>query len=295
MQFEFYKYQACGNDFVLVDLRSPSATWASLAIDSRFWQNETAMRLCCDRRFGIGADGILIILPAESSATANPGVDSKAAFHLHYLNADGKEGSLCGNGSRCAAAHAFRKGYFEGNSGTFTASDGLHQAMLTEDGWIALGMQAPKDRKVLELGTFINTGSPHLVVPVRDLVNYPVDREGRALREHSLFLPGGTNVNFMEVIDINHLKIRTFERGVEAETLSCGTGAVACAILHVQQNATEFMDTFAEINLQFRGGQMNVSAQVDSTGSMHQIQLKGPAFCVFKGLWMGYTGKTYLW
>ena len=295
MQFEFYKYQACGNDFVLVDLRSPSAHWASQAADSRFWQNEASMRLCCDRRFGIGADGILILLPAQSSATDNPGEVSKAAFHLHYLNADGKEGSLCGNCSRCAAAHAFRKGYFDGNRGTFTASDGLHQAMLTEDGWIALGMQAPKDRRVLELGTFINTGSPHLVVPVRDLVNYPVEREGRALREHSLFLPGGTNVNFMEVIDLNHLKIRTFERGVEAETLSCGTGAVACAILHVQQNSAEFMDSFAEINLQFRGGQMSVSAQVDSTGSMQQIQLKGPASCAFKGLWMGYTGKTYLW
>ena len=295
MQFEFYKYQACGNDFVLVDLCSPSANWASEATDSRFWQNEAAMRLCCDRRFGIGADGILVLLPAQSSTTDNPGVDSKAAFHLHYLNADGKEGSLCGNGSRCAAAHAFRKGYFEGNCGTFTASDGVHQVVQMEDGSIALGMQAPKDRRVLELGTFINTGSPHLVVPVRDLVNYPVEREGRALREHSLFLPGGTNVNFMEVIDLNHLKIRTYERGVEGETLSCGTGAVACAILHVQQNLADFIDTLAEINFQFRGGQMTVSAHVDSTGSMQQIQLKGPASCAFKGLWMGYTGKTYLW
>ena len=295
MQFEFYKYQACGNDFVLVDLLSPSSTWASQAFDSRFWHNETAMRLCCDRRFGIGADGILVLLPPQSSVTANPGLDSKATFHLHYLNADGKEGSLCGNGSRCAAAHAFRKGYFEGNSGAFTASDGLHKVNQTEEGLIVLGMQAPQDMKVLELGTFINTGSPHLVLPVRDLVNYPVEREGRALREHSLFLPGGTNVNFMEVIDLNHLKIRTFERGVEAETLSCGTGAVACAILHVQQNTTEFKGSFAEINLQFRGGQMTVSAHVDTTGSMQQIQLIGPAYCSFKGLWIGYTGKTYLW
>ncbi|MFM7587886.1 MAG: hypothetical protein ACKO55_02125, partial [Bacteroidota bacterium] len=117
MQLEFYKYQACGNDFVLVDLRSPSANWANQATDSRFWQNEMAMRSCCDRRFGIGADGILILLPAQFLTTDNPGVDSKAAFHLHYLNADGKEGSLCGNGSRCAAAHAYRKRYFNGNSG----------------------------------------------------------------------------------------------------------------------------------------------------------------------------------
>ena len=295
MQFEFYKYQACGNDFVLVDLISPTTTWATQAFDSRFWQNEAVMSICCDRKFGVGADGILVLLPVKESTDKNQDMQSKAAYYLHYLNANGKEGSLCGNGSRCAASHAFRKGYFQGVEGIFDSSDGEHQVLQTSDGMIALSMQAPKDIKVLEIGTYINTGSPHLVLPVRDLVNYPVEREGRSLREHSLFMPIGTNVNFMEAIDLNHLKIRTYERGVEAETLSCGTGAVACALLHMQQNLAEFSDSVAEINLHFRGGKMKVTACVDSVGSIQQINLIGPAHCAFKGLWMGFSGKTYNW
>lgn len=289
MQFEFYKYQACGNDFVLVDLLSTASSWVSQARDSGFWHNEAAMRLCCDRRFGIGADGVLLLLPAKEFVDANDFFGKGAAFYLHYLNADGKEGSLCGNGARCAAAHAFRKAYFQGTQGIFVASDGAHHVSQVAEGHYSLGMNAPEEWKVMEIGTFINTGSPHLVVPVRDLVNYPVEREGKALREHSLFLPGGTNVNFMEVIDNNLLKIRTYERGVETETWSCGTGAVACALLYIQQNTEDFVDSRAEIHLKFRGGKMIVTATVDSVGKMEGIELMGPAHCSFKGLWMGYS------
>lgn len=296
MQFEFYKYQACGNDFVLVDLLSASSPWVSQALASRFWLDVEAMRLCCDRKFGAGADGILIMLPAGSGKPAQGDeLRREAAFNLHYLNADGKEGSLCGNGSRCAAAHAFRKGYFEGKQGLFEASDGVHRVSMVDEGLYCMEMREPLDWKVLEIGTFMNTGSPHLVVPVRDLVNFPVGREGKALREHPLFIPDGTNVNFMEIIDFNHLKVRTYERGVESETLSCGTGAVACALLHMQQNAQDFEESFAEIHLQFRGGKMTVRASIDGSGKMHDIALSGPANCSFKGLWLGYQGQTYTW
>lgn len=163
------------------------------------------------------------------------------------------------------------------------------------EGLYCLGMREPLDWKVMEIGTYMNTGSPHLVVPVRDLVNYPVGREGKALREHSLFTPSGTNVNFMEVIDYKYLKVRTYERGVEAETLSCGTGAVACALLHIQQNIQDFDNGRAEVHLQFRGGKMTVQASLDGLGKMHDITLTGPAHCSFKGLWLGYQGQTYAW
>jgi diaminopimelate epimerase len=236
------------------------------------------------------------VLPAGAGKqTGGDGQSPEAIFYLHYLNADGKEGSLCGNGSRCAAAHAFRKGYFEGNQGIFEASDGEHRVSQLGDGYFCLEMRVPMDWKVLEIGTYMNTGSPHLVVPVHDLVNYPVSREGKILRDHPLFMPGGTNVNFMEAIDYNSLKVRTYERGVEAETLSCGTGAVACALLHIQQNSQDFDNPKAEVHLQFRGGKMTVSATHDGSGRMRDIALFGPAHCSFKGLWLGFPDKTYTW
>lgn len=295
MQFEFYKYQACGNDFVLIDLLTQENSWVEAALAFQFWKDEEAMRMCCDRKFGIGADGILIMLPAVQATEDGNGNPAASSFMLLYLNADGKEGSLCGNGSRCAAAHAFRKGYFQGSQGKFSTNDAMYCARLASDGHIALEMKDPLEWRVLEIGTFLHTGSPHLVIPVRDLVNYPVEREGKALRFHSLFVPEGTNVNFMEVIDTNNLKVRTYERGVEAETLSCGTGAVACALLHVQQNSSEFDQNQVEIQLQFRGGALKVRGSIESSGILQKIELIGPAHCSYKGLWISSPSKTYAW
>ena len=286
MTFEFYKYQACGNDFVLVDLTRTDLPLTAERLESGFWQNQEAMSLVCDRRFGVGADGVLLLLPPRAES---------GAFYLHYLNADGGEGSLCGNGSRCAAAFGFSKGYFgDEKSGVFEASDGIHRVWRTAEQEYRLSMNKPGAWNVLEVGVFIDTGSPHLVVQVRDLVNYPVLREGKLLREHALFGSGGTNVNFMEVLDTNRLRVRTYERGVENETLSCGTGAVACVLLYMQQKEDmEAIQDF-EVLVQFRGGHMKVGGHYDGATFSH-LYLAGPANGSFKGLWPGIARSSYSW
>lgn len=286
MNFEFYKYQACGNDFVLVDLTRQDQSQTQDRLQSEFWLQQDAMALVCDRRFGVGADGVLLLLPSRSS---------EGAFYLHYLNADGAEGSLCGNGARCASAFAFSKGYFgEVSFGDFEASDGMHRVWKGEDQEFRLSMKAPQAWNVLEVGVFIHTGSPHLVVNVRDLVNYPVLREGKSLREHALFGVQGTNVNFVEVMDTNRLKVRTFERGVENETLSCGTGAVACSLLYIQQSESLNEDQSFEVTVQFRGGRMKVGGTYNGS-SFDKLYLSGPANGTFKGLWPGIARSTYGW
>ncbi len=284
--FEFYKYQACGNDFVLVDLTRTQLPLTAERLESGFWQNQEAMSLVCDRRFGVGADGVLLLLPPRNES---------GAFYLHYLNADGGEGSLCGNGSRCAAAFGFSKGYFgDEKTGVFEASDGVHRVWRTAEQEYRLSMNKPGAWNVLEVGVFIDTGSPHLVVQVRDLVNYPVLREGKLLREHALFGSGGTNVNFMEVLDTNRLRVRTYERGVENETLSCGTGAVACALLYMQQKEDVEANQNFEILVQFRGGLMKVGGQYDGA-NFADLYLAGPANGTFKGLWPGIARSSYSW
>jgi diaminopimelate epimerase len=284
--FEFYKYQACGNDFVLVDLTRTELPLTAERLESGFWLNQEAMSLVCDRRFGVGADGVLLLLPPRTES---------GAFYLHYLNADGGEGSLCGNGSRCAAAFGFSKGYFgDEKTGVFEASDGTHRVWRTAEQEYRLSMNKPGTWNVLEVGVFIHTGSPHLVVQVRDLVNYPVLREGKLLREHALFGSGGTNVNFMEVLDTNRLRVRTYERGVENETLSCGTGAVACVLLYMQQkDDVETIQDF-EVLVQFRGGLMKVGGQYDGA-TFTDLYLAGPANGTFKGLWPGIARSSYSW
>jgi len=284
--FEFYKYQACGNDFVLVDLTRSEQPTVLERLESGFWKAHDAMSLVCDRRFGVGADGVLILLPPKTAT---------GAFYLHYLNADGAEGSLCGNGARCAAAYGFSKGYF-GNekSGTFEASDGPHHVWRTDDLEYRLSMHEPGAWNVLEIGVFIDTGSPHLVVQVRDLVNYPVLREGKVLREHALFGVGGTNVNFMEILDTNRLRVRTYERGVENETLSCGTGAVACVLLYMQQKDNAELQENFEVLVQFRGGLMKVGGRYNGS-TFEDLYLAGPANGTFKGLWPGIARSSYSW
>lgn len=284
--FDFYKYQACGNDFVLVDLTREEQALTQERLQSQFWLNQEAMALVCDRRFGVGADGVLILLPKKSP---------EGSFYLHYLNANGGEGSLCGNGARCASAFAFSKGYFgEVGFGDFEASDGMHRVWKSGDQDFRLSMKAPRAWNVLEVGVFIDTGSPHLLVNVRDLVNYPVLREGKNLREHALFGSAGTNVNFYEVMDTNRLKVRTYERGVENETLSCGTGAVACSLLYIQQKEEWEEDQAFEVSVQFRGGLMKVGGNYNGS-HFDNLYLSGPANGTFKGLWPGIARATYAW
>ncbi|MGB2868968.1 MAG: diaminopimelate epimerase [Bacteroidota bacterium] len=223
MKIEFTKMSGAGNDFVLVDNRS------NLISD----RSATA-RAICDRRWGVGADGLLLIERSE-----------KASYKMMYYNADGSYGGMCGNGGRCVARYAVLQ-RIAPQEHAFEALDHIYDVSLHNDN-IRLSMKDPADFRLnLKLSVlrrritchFVDTGSPHVVVPVQSLprsrgglssVNVPV--LGKLIRFHKAFTPNGTNVNFIELIDGTSLKIRTYERGVEAETLACGTGAIASAVV----------------------------------------------------------------
>lgn len=221
----FIKYSATGNDFILIDNRRRILTGDETAL----------LHAMCARKTGIGADGILLI---EKPRRAD------CAFTMRYFNRDGCESEMCGNGARASAYHAHTHGiastemYFE------VSGDRYHARV--ENDRIRLRMQPPHDLRLqpgalktleypatlhLEEGGFVNTGVPHYVLFVNDVSQAPVTALGRTLRHHPAFAPAGTNVNFVEITAPSHLKLRTYERGVEEETLACGTGAVASAWL----------------------------------------------------------------
>lgn len=209
MKIHAYKYQGAGNDFVILDNRNG---------DYDFLTNEH-IKLLCDRRFGVGSDGLMLL-----------GKSEKYDFSMRYFNADGFEGSMCGNGGRCLVAFAAHRGIkkFE-----FDAIDGYHHAEVldyTEHRCIVkLRMiDLEECQKYSQNAYFLNTGSPHYVEFVDDVMNYPVDEKGKYWRYHPDF-KGGTNVNFVEICD-KSIKVRTYERGVEAETFACGTGVTASSI-----------------------------------------------------------------
>jgi diaminopimelate epimerase len=253
MRLPFYKYQATGNDFVLVDNRGGDI---ALSIN--------AVQKLCDRKFGIGADGLMLI---EQQPEAD--------FKLVYFNSDGSQ-SLCGNGSRAAVKLAAHLGLFAG-AATFMAYDGTHRAELLANGDVRLCLNDVAQLVALPEGVFVNTGSPHLIKFVQQVHQHPVVTEGRALRHSETFAPGGTNVNFVEVLADHSLSVRTYERGVEDETLSCGTGVAAAAIASSQQDLT------SPVRVHTRGGELSVSFTQLPNGHFTNIYLTGPAQMVFKG------------
>lgn len=255
--FEFSKYHGTGNDFILIDDR-----------DCRIDLSEHQIRDLCHRRFGIGADGLILVRPSMETD-----------FRMVYFNADGREGSMCGNGGRCVSAFARRLGIV-GNDFAFEGIDGIHTASITEKGTIRLKMSDVGDVADRIGHAFADTGSPHLVVPVTGIDQLDVFREGKSLREHMEFAPGGTNVNFVE---IGHgvFTVRTFERGVEDETLSCGTGVTAVALVAHERGWVEKETRI--VHLKTRGGDLWVSFQPDGSGGYHEIFLEGPAVHVFDG------------
>ncbi|MGB2086360.1 MAG: diaminopimelate epimerase [Flavobacteriaceae bacterium] len=257
MRFTFYKYQGTGNDFIIVDDRA-----------TRFPADDSSyIKKCCDRRFGIGADGLILI---QASTTVD--------FKMLYFNADGREGTLCGNGARCAVAFTKRLGIIEKTT-TFEATDGLHSASIDANK-IALRMQDLTTIKTTETYTFLDTGSPHHVEMVAQLDTFPVVEKGRIIRYGAPYFDAGTNVNFVEQIDDSTFAIRTYERGVEDETLSCGTGATAVAIA-VHNNG---LTTAEHLRIKVEGGWLEVSFNCQSKPHYTSIDLIGPATFVFKGV-----------
>ena len=206
MKFNFYKYQGTGNDFIIIDIRTNICSLSEFQIKE-----------LCDRRFGIGADGLMFL-------EDEPGFD----FSMKYYNADGKENSMCGNGGRCLVAFAKSLRLIESNT-VFKAIDGPHKAILNKNNTISLQMQNVDDIKIVNTNYFLNTGSPHYVTFRDNITTIDVYNRGQEIRNSAEFEPAGTNVNFVEIKD-EKLFVRTYERGVENETFSCGTGVTASAI-----------------------------------------------------------------
>ena len=260
----FTKMNGAGNDFVMIDNRAGNVRLSAQQIAK-----------ICDRHRGIGADGVLLVEPATNSAD----------FRMRYYNSDGGEAEMCGNGARCFArflekvADAGKKVSFETPAGIIAAQ--LHGELVT------LNMSEPTDLRLnvrLPVSSenktihFVNTGVPHVVIPVEDIEEIDVLREGAAIRRHEMFSPKGANVNFLEKRGGNKIAIRTYERGVENETLACGTGVVASALIFA---ATEKID--GPIGVLVRGGsELNVDFRRDGE-RFTDVTLTGPAEFVFEG------------
>ncbi len=256
MQLEFYKYQGTGNDFVMIDNRSEFFPKENIDLIARL----------CDRRFGIGGDGLILL---ENNKETD--------FKMVYYNSDGNQSSMCGNGGRCLVAFAKKLGVIE-NHTTFNATDGIHHATISDDGLVALQMIDVTDVQVNPDFVFMNTGSPHHVQIVDDLENYNIKENGARIRYGDLYGKAGSNVNFVKQIDSHTFSLRTYERGVEDETLSCGTGATAVAIAMNILGKTDA----SSVNLNVEGGKLIVSFDRDDN-IFTQVTLKGPAEFVFKG------------
>ncbi len=255
MILSFYKYQGTGNDFVLIDNRQ-----------QLFSKNDTKLiHFLCDRKFGIGADGLILL---ENDDTYD--------FKMVYYNADGNESTMCGNGGRCIVAFANFLGVIKGET-TFIAIDGKHYATIESDE-VQLQMQDVSTIEDHETHVFLDTGSPHHVTFSENISQLDIQREGAAIRYGAPYFKAGANVNFVKKLSDTEFRVRTYERGVEDETLSCGTGvtAVALAMHHLKEtNANEVL-------LQVEGGSLQVSFERDAT-TYTNIFLKGKATQVFKG------------
>lgn len=256
MMLQFYKYQGTGNDFVMIDNR-----------DNHFAKEDVELiGALCDRRFGIGGDGLILL---EN--------DNVYDFRMVYYNADGNESTMCGNGGRCIVAFAKQLGVISDRC-NFIAVDGEHTARIDDMNNVALQMIDVDTIQLEDKYSFLNTGSPHHVQVVRDLAYYDVYKKGKAIRESELYAPKGTNVNFVEQEGPNHFRIRTFERGVEDETLSCGTGATAVAIAMVALGKAD-QET---VRIDVEGGTLAISFET-MDGKYKNIFLTGPAEFVFQG------------
>ena len=251
----FFKYQGTGNDFIIVDNR--------LQIIDKNDTNRIAQ--FCDRRFGIGADGFILLE-----------TDDISDFKMVYYNSDGNESSMCGNGGRCIVAFAKFLGIIE-NETEFVAIDGRHKAKI-KNSRVHLQMQDVSNIEAFENHLFLDTGSPHHVEMVSNLKAFDLKSKGAQIRYASPYNEAGSNVNFVEQISQNTFAVRTYERGVEDETLSCGTGVTAVALAMHRSGKTKS----EVVSLNTEGGQLEVTFNIDDKGYSN-IWLIGPAIQVFKG------------
>lgn len=252
MKIDFYKYQGTGNDFILIDNRLKTISL----------QQDT-IRLLCDRRFGIGGDGLILL-------EETPGFD----FCMVYFNSDGRESTFCGNGGRCIASFAKLLGLADQQT-RFIAKDGTHEAsFLGPD--VRLKMQDVKQINLVVPGFLLFTGSPHYVEFRENVSSLDVEKEGRAIRNQKLWKKEGINVNFIEKKK-KSISVRTYERGVENETYSCGTGVTASAL------SSSLFGYTSPVQVETPGGTLQVEFQKSDDHSFTEIYLTGPATLVFQG------------
>jgi diaminopimelate epimerase len=256
MKLLFYKYQGTGNDFIILDNRNNEVGQLS----------PQQIHHLCDRKFGIGADGLMLLSIKE-------GYD----FEMLYYNADGNESSMCGNGGRCLVKFAYEMGIHK-SLYKFLAIDGEHKAEINTKGIVRLKMQDVNE--VEEHGSYsiLNTGSPHFIKFANNVKDIDVVESGRDIRYSKAFEQKGINVNFVEKLDESTIFVRTYERGVEDETLSCGTGVTAAALVSAHND-----NGFNDVAIKTTGGNLHVEFEKMSETHFTNIWLCGPATFVFKG------------
>ncbi len=256
MEVTFYKYQGTGNDFILFDNRKNDISLT-----------EKQVKKLCDRKFGIGADGLILLCIKE-------GYD----FEMIYYNANGTVSSMCGNGGRCMVRFAHDIGIHK-NLYNFLAVDGVHEAEITTENIIRLKMQDVTKIEHHFSHAILNTGSPHYVKFCTNVRKMNVEAEGQEIRYNDEFTGEGINVNFVENTGSYSIYVRTYERGVEAETLSCGTGVTASALVSAHNE-----HGFNEVAVQTNGGKLSVEFNKIDENNFTQIYLCGEATFVFKGI-----------
>ena len=255
MDIQFYKYEGTGNDFIILDNRTNQ--YDNLPKEQ--------VKFLCDRHFGIGADGLMLLNNSR-----------RHDFEMIYYNSDGAEGSMCGNGGRCIIKFAYDMGIHLMNY-HFLAVDGQHEAFFGERGWVQLKMKDVNKITQHHYGDFIlDTGSPHYVKIVGDVRHFDVFEEGKNIRYSKEFKEKGINVNFVQSED-EDIVVRTYERGVENETLSCGTGVTAAALISAHND-----QGFNRVEVQTLGGNLAVEFEKNQD-NFTNIWLCGPATYVFKG------------
>lgn len=254
----FHKYHGTGNDFIIIDNRDKTIQLAE----------KTVAQLCA-RHFGIGADGLILIEPHDD-----------ADFYMRYYNSDGKLSTMCGNGGRCAVLFAKHASIINGNTTTFFGADGAHEAIFQENGIISLKMNVSDEPEIVGSAYVIDTGSPHFVRFTYNVENIDVKKEGRIVRNSASFKKEGVNVNFVEENSSESIYVRTYERGVEDETLSCGTGVTASAICQYHKQRLRGNKT---IQVETLGGLLSVTINGSDFRSIDSVWLNGSAKAVFIG------------